>query len=88
MGIYTHIPCSPTQTLSFSVRDVLLPANGSARMERDDDGARFRISILLGHTKVYYIDRIRTLRRRSADEEVVGFDISVDQILLVNSLHS
>lgn len=57
-------------------------------MERDDDGARFRISILLGHTKVYYIDRIRTLRRRSADEEVVGFDISVDQILLVNSLHS
>ena len=37
MGVYAHVSCSPTQTLAFAIRDVLL---------------RLWIPVLLCHTKV------------------------------------
>jgi hypothetical protein len=37
MGVYAHVSRSPTQTLAFTIRDVLL---------------RLWITVLLGHTKV------------------------------------
>ena len=73
MRVDGHITSSSRQTLALSVRNVLL---------------RFGISILLGHTEIYYMNHVRAFGVRTADEEVVGFDVSVDQILLVNSLNS
>lgn len=49
---------------------------------------RFRIPVLLGHTKVDDVDRIRALGARAPDQKVVRFDIPVDEILLVDRLHS
>jgi len=31
---------------------------------------------------------VSILRSRTADEEVIGLDIAVDEVLLVNGLHS
>lgn len=47
-----------------------------------------RVSVLFGHTKVNDVNNIRGFGPRTTDEEVVRLDISVDEILLVNGLHS
>ena len=73
MCIDTHVTSCPTQTLSFSVRNVLLC---------------LRIPVLLRHTEVYDVDEVRILRPWTANEEVVGLDIAVDEVLLVDGLHS
>lgn len=49
---------------------------------------RLGISILLGHAEVDDVDDILSLSVRSANEEVVGLDVAVDEILLVYRLHS
>jgi hypothetical protein len=49
---------------------------------------RLGVSVLLGHTKVDNVDHVLALRARSTDQEVVGLDVSVDQVLLVNGLNS
>ena len=73
MRVYTHISRSTGQRFSLSVRYVLF---------------RFGIPILLRHSKVNNVNYIGRLGACSADEEVVGLDVSVDQILLVNGLDS
>lgn len=73
MRIDAHVPGCSTQTFSFSVRDVLLGP---------------RVSILFCHSEVDHVDRIRSFGTRPTYEEVVGFDVSIYQILLVNCLHS
>lgn len=45
-----------------------------------------RVSVLLGHTKINDVDDVGSFRARTTDEEIVGLDISVDQILLVDGL--
>ncbi len=47
---------------------------------------RLRIAILLGHAKVDHVDDVGRLGTRSANQEVIGFDIPVDEILLVDGL--
>lgn len=49
---------------------------------------RFRITVLLSHTKVNNVDDIGCFRIWSTDQEVVRFDISVDQVLLVDGLNA
>lgn len=49
---------------------------------------RFGVSVLFGHAKVDDVDNVGGLGGRSADEEVVRFDVSVDHVLLVDGLDS
>lgn len=49
---------------------------------------RLGVSVLLGHAKVDDVDNIGGLGGRSADEEIVRFDVSVDHVLLVDGLDS
>jgi hypothetical protein len=48
----------------------------------------FGISVLLGHAEVDYVDDVGGLCAWFADEEVVGFDVSVDEVLFVDGLDS
>src|SRR4051812_35821697 len=73
MGIDRHVPCCTRQTLSLSVWDMLLG---------------LRISVLLGHTKVNYMDDISRFRARSTDQKVVWLDISINQVFLMDRLYS
>lgn len=73
MSVDTHISRRSTQTLSLSVRDVLL---------------RLGISILLRHSEIHYMHDVRRLGSGSTYQEVVRLDISVNQVLVVYSLYS
>lgn len=46
------------------------------------------LSILFGHAEIDHVNNIGGLWSGPSDEEIVGLDIPVDQILLVNSLNS
>jgi len=48
----------------------------------------FGVSILLGHAKVHYMDHIGSFGVGPANQEVVGFDITVDEVFFVYGLHS
>jgi hypothetical protein len=71
--IDAHISRSSAKTLPFTVRDVLF---------------RLRVTILLSHAKINNVNDIRSLRSGTTNEEVVGFDITVYEIFLVDGLHS
>lgn len=71
MRVYAHVSRGTTQTLALAVGNVLL---------------RLGIPILLGHTKIDYVNYIGRFGPRASDEKVVGLDVSVNQILLVDSL--
>lgn len=49
---------------------------------------RFRVPVLLGHSKVNNVNNISRFGIWSADQEVIWFDISIDQVLLVYRLYS
>ena len=72
MSIDTHVTSCTRQGLALPVGNVLLGLG---------------IAILLCHTEIDDVDHIGTLGARSTDEEVVGLDIAVDQVLLVDGLH-
>jgi len=44
------------------------------------------VAVLLGHAEVNDMDHVGMFAVRLADQEVVGFDIAVDQVLFVNRL--
>ena len=46
------------------------------------------VAVLLGHAKVDNVNNVGTLRTRAADEEIVGLDVSVNQVLLMDGLDS
>jgi len=73
MGVDTHVSCSSRKGLSLAVWDMLL---------------RLRVTVLLGHAEVNHMDNAGSLGARAANEEVVGFDIAVNEILLVNGLNT
>ena len=73
MGVYTHVTSSSGQTLALPVRDVLL---------------RLGVSVLFGHTEVDDVNHIGSLRPWPSDQEVVRFNIAVDEVLLVYGLYS
>lgn len=50
--------------------------------------ARLGIPVLLGHSKVHHMDCIRPFGTRTTDQKVVGFDISVDEVLFMDGLHT
>lgn len=71
MGVDTHVTRCTGQRFPFTIGDVLLGLG---------------ISVLLGHAKVNYVNHVGSLGAWSSDEEVVRFDIPVDQILFVDCL--
>ena len=71
MGVDAHVTRCARQRLAFPVRNVLL---------------RLWITVLFGHAKIDDVDDISGLRLWTANKEVVGLDIAVDQVLLVDSL--
>lgn len=73
MGVDTHVTSGTRKRLAFPVRDVLLCLG---------------VTVLLRHTEVDDMDDIGALGARAADEEVVGFDVAVDEVLLVDGLNS
>ena len=46
------------------------------------------VSVLFRHAKINHMNDIRCFGIRSANEEVVGFDVSVDEVLFVYRLNS
>lgn len=46
------------------------------------------VPVLFGHTKVYHIYSVGRLMSWTADEEIIGFDIAVDQVFFMNGLHA
>ena len=73
MCVYTHVACRPTQTLPFTVRNVL---------------SGLGIAVLLRHAKIDDVDEISILGPGTANEEVVRLDVAIDQVLLVDRLHT
>lgn len=49
---------------------------------------RFRVPVLLGHSKVNNVNNISRFGVRSTDEEVVWLDVSIDKVLFVYCLYS
>ena len=72
MGVDTHVTRRTREGLALPVWDVLL---------------RLGVTVLLGHTEVDDVNYISTLRAWSADEEVIGLDVAIDEVLLVDGLN-
>lgn len=71
VGVDTHVTCRTRQRLAFSVGNVLL---------------RLGITVLLRHAEVDDVDDIGSLGARATNQEVVRLDVTVDEVLLVDSL--
>lgn len=48
---------------------------------------RFGVSVLFGHAKVDHVNDICSLGTGPADKEIVGLDVTVDQVLFVYRLY-
>lgn len=73
MSIDTHVPGGSAQAFSFAVRDVLLGLG---------------ITVLLGHAEINHMDHCCTFRTRTADQKIVGFDVTINKIFLVDGLYA
>lgn len=77
MSVDTHVACCARKRLSLAVWDVLF---------------RLRVAILLCHTKIhnmnYALARVLLVGvvAKLSNEEVVGLDVAVNEVLFVNSL--
>lgn len=49
---------------------------------------RLGVTVLFSHAKIDYVNDIRGLCTWSTNEKIVWFDVTVDEILLVNCLYS
>lgn len=72
MGVDGHVTGSSRQALALSVGNVLLGLG---------------IPVLLRHTEIDDVNYISGLGSGPADEEVVGLNITVNEVLLVDGLH-
>lgn len=71
VSVDTHISGGSREGFPLAVRNMLL---------------RLRVTILLGHAEVDNMDYARGLGAGTADQKVVGLDIAINQILLVDGL--
>ena len=46
------------------------------------------VAVLLGHAEINNVNNVGCFTSGTSNEEVVWFDISVDQVLFMNSLNS
>lgn len=73
MCIDAHIPSGSGQTLVFPVRDVFLG---------------LRIDVFLCQAKVYDVNGVLPFGARSSHQEVLRFNVSIDQTSRVDELHA
>jgi len=73
VGIDTHVTSCSAEGFSLSVWYMLLGLG---------------VTILLSHTKVDDMNQIGMWRAGFANQKVVGLDITVNEVLLMNRLHS
>jgi hypothetical protein len=71
MGVDTHVASGTRQALPLAVGDVLLGLG---------------VAPELGHTEVNHMNNISGAGAGEADKEVVGFDVTVDEVLFVDRL--
>jgi hypothetical protein len=71
MCVDAHITGSAGQGFAFAVRNVLL---------------RLGIAVLLGHAEINNMDDVGCLGAGTTDKKVVGFDVTIDEVLLVDCL--
>jgi len=72
MCVDAHVPSGTGERLAFPVRNVLFGLG---------------IPVLFCHTKIDDMNDVGTLRARATNEEVVGLDVPVDEVLLVDCLY-
>lgn len=48
----------------------------------------FRVTVLFGHAEIHHVDHIGSLGVGTSNEEIVGFDVTVDQVLFMDGLNS
>lgn len=73
MRVDTHVTGGTRKRLSLAVGNMLLG---------------FGVAVLFGHSKVDDMNDVGRLGVRPADEEVIGFNVTVDEVLLVDSLNA
>jgi hypothetical protein len=71
MSINTHVSSGTREGFALAVWNVLLG---------------LRVAILLRHAKIDDVDDVGCLGTRAANEEIVGLDVTVDEVLLVYGL--
>lgn len=92
MSVDTHVPRSATQTLPLSIRDVLFCLGipillghteiyNVYRCGASMSDECMRLSNQTAHT-------VRTLRSGTSNEEVVWFNVAIDEILFMDSLYT
>jgi hypothetical protein len=73
MCVDTHISGGTGKGFALPVRDMLF---------------RFWVAVLLRHAEIDDMDDIGGFCAGSADQEVVGLDVTVDEVLLMDGLDS
>jgi len=73
MGVDAHVSCGTRERLPLAVRDVLLGLG---------------VTVLLGHAEVNNVNNVGGFAVGPSDQEVVGLDVAVDEVLLVDGLHA
>lgn len=73
MGVDGHVTGGSAERLALTVGDMLL---------------RLWVTVLLGHAEVDDVDNVGSFGAGAADKEVVGLDVAVDQVLLMDCLHA
>jgi hypothetical protein len=73
VGVDAHVSSSARQTFPFAIWYMLLS---------------LWVSVLLSHTKVYHIYSVCRLVSRTADEEVIRFDVAINEVFLMYGLNS
>jgi hypothetical protein len=73
VGVDAHVSRGSRQRLALAIGNVLFG---------------LWVSVLLRHAEINYMDDVGHLRSRPANQEVVRLDIAVDEVTLVDGLHS
>lgn len=71
VGINAHVTGSSAERLALAVRYMLFCLG---------------VTVLLGHAKIDNVNQVGVLAVGSSDQEVVGLDITVNQVLFVDCL--
>lgn len=73
MRVDTHVACCTGKGFALAVRDVLFGLG---------------ISVLLGHSEIDDVDHICGFGAWTANKEVVGLDVTINEVLLVDRLNT
>ena len=72
MRVDAHVARGAGQTLALAVRYVLLCLG---------------VTVLFGHSKIDHEDGVGVLGPRTADQEIVWLDVTVDEVAIMDTLH-